>query len=321
MLKINQKSLKQQIAIWAQELGFAQVGITDTNFAAEEPHLQNYLQQHFNGAMSYLEKNQEKRLHPNLLMSEVKSIICCRMNYLPTHELLKKSDDSIALFALGKNYSELICKRLELLVHKIKNAINDRDFTYRVFSGNAPILEKALAAKAGLGWIGKNSLLINQHDGSFFFLGEIFVNLDLPIDQPVKNLCGSCTKCIGKCPTKALVGPKVLNANKCISYLTIEHKGDIEPKLQKLIGTKIFGCDDCQKCCPWNRFAKVTKEEDFLPQDCFENTDLEELLAWDEQTFLAKVVGTSIKRIGFARWRRNLLVAMKNRRSFQMVSK
>lgn len=306
MSAIDQNFLKTQINLWAKELGFAQIGITDLNLDSESAHLQNYLAKHFQGEMFYLGKNQEKRIHPATILPEAKSVICCRMNYLASHELLAKNNP-IALFALGKNYSKVITERLEILVQKIKDAIGDFELKYRVFCGNAPILEKALAAKSGLGWIGKNSLLINQTDGSFFFLGEILVNLDLPKDSPVENRCGNCTKCLDTCPTKALVAPKILNANRCISYLTIEHKGEFPKELQLLMQNKVFGCEDCQKCCPFNRFAKVTTVKELLPKNDLINANLEEMLSWDEATFLAKVAGTPIERIDYKRWRRNLV--------------
>lgn len=312
MQQLDLKLLKNNINLWAKELGFAQIGITDTNLENEKSHLQNYLSKHFNAGMQYLERNQKLRLDPKELMPEAQSIICCRMNYLPSKKLLENPKNSIAIFAMRKNYSKLICERLEILAQKIQNALGDFAFKYRVFAGNAPILEKALAAKAGLGWIGKNTLLINQNDGSYFFLGEILVNIFLPIDQPAPNRCGICTKCLNSCPTKALVSSKVLDSNRCISYLTIEHKGEIPDDLKSLIGNKIFGCDDCQKCCPWNRFAKVNSAKEFLLNENFCNFTLDELFAWDEKEFLAKTSGTPIERIGFERWRRNLKNALKN---------
>lgn len=310
MLQLNLNNLKQQITFWAKELGFAEVGVANLDLQAEEAHLQNYLAAHFHGEMHYLEKNQSKRIHPSELLPEAKSVICVRMNYLTSQDLLEKNT-SIAIFALSKNYTKLITERLEILAQKIKIAVKHFALKYRIFCGNAPILEKALAAKAGLGWIGKNSLLINKNDGSFFFLGEIFINLELPVDQSLANFCGSCTKCIDQCPTKALVAPKILNASRCISYLTIEHKSDIPENLQNLMQNKIFGCDACQKCCPYNKFAKVTSEKELFPKDDLVNASLAKLQSWDEKTFLAKTAQTPIGRIGYDKWRRNLALVKK----------
>jgi epoxyqueuosine reductase len=292
----NFNQLASEIKQIGKELGFDRIGITDVDLTHESIYLKKWLQSGFHGEMRYLEKNLDLREHPKKLFPDTVRVICCSINYPKS-----LSSHSIAAFAHCQDYpvyiSELLKKYVDLI--STKTAVLPKT---RVFSGNAPILEKALAAKAGIGWYGKNALLINQK-GSYFFLGEIFINLPLPIDQPLANRCGNCTKCIDQCPTKAIVKPYQLNASNCIAYLTIEYKGVIPLHLRPLIGTRIFGCDACQQICPWNRFAK---------SEHFVSGNLAEWFLWDEQEFLTKTQNSPIRRIGYERWLRNLAVALGN---------
>jgi epoxyqueuosine reductase len=257
--------------------------------------------------MKYLENSLEKRLNPKKLFPSLESIICCLLPYSPPE---KNSTHPIAAFALRKDYHKILHKRLVKLAEKIKAKIED--FEYKVFCDSAPVLEKALAAKSGLGWFGKNNLLLNAEYGSYFFLGEIFTNLPLPIDEPIANRCGSCNKCIFACKTKALTNPRQLNANRCIAYLTIENKEIIPQELQALMENKIFGCDDCQKVCPWNRFAKAIPDPELQPFSHLKNIDLKDAQNWDENTFINKTTESPICRIGWQRWQRNIEIALKN---------
>jgi epoxyqueuosine reductase len=299
--------LATKIKLWGQELGFAEVGITDTDFTFVNEKFSDWLKQGFHGEMNYLSKHQNLRADATKLLPEVKRIISCRMNYPPP---TRKDKDSIAAFALNSDYHVIIRQRLELLANKITKEVGQNK--YRVFAGSGPIPEKSIAAKAGLGWIGKNSLLLNAKDGSYFFLGEIYTDLSLPIDHPTKNRCGKCRRCLEICPGNALVAPYVLDARHCISYLTIEYRGIIPIHLRKLIGTQIFGCDSCQTICPWNRFAKASAETKkiFAPQ--ITPPPLSELMMWDEKTFQEKIINTPLKRLDYILWLRNLAIALGN---------
>lgn len=287
---LNSSLIKKKIQLWSQELGFAAIGITGIDLSSEKSPFLSYLENHYNGEMNYLQKNLEKRLMPENLFPSVKSIISCCMSYSPP-----KNDHFIASYALRRDYHKIIKKQLKKLVNKIETAICK--FNYRIFCDSAPVLEKALAKNAGLGWIGKNTLLINSSAGSFFFLGEIYTDLDLPHDSPIKNRCGNCQKCIMSCPTKALVAPYVLDARNCISYLTIEHKTKIPEEIHKKMGKQIFGCDICQKVCPWNRFAKTAENPALSTLPHLKDLTLEEIKNWDEKTFLEKTAGTPLRRV------------------------
>ena len=315
-LSIDQSKLIDDIKSWGQELGFQQIGISDIHLDQAESRLQSWLEAGFHGEMSYMQRHGSKRSHPEQLVPNTISIISARMDYLPedlemTISLLDKPGKAyISRYALGRDYHKLIRKRLQQLSKHIEQIIGP--FGFRAFTDSAPVLEKPIAEKAGLGWIGKHTNLINQQQGSFFFLGEIYTNLQLPVDKPVPNRCGTCTACIDVCPTQAIIGPYMLDARRCISYLTIELRGSIPESLRKGIGNRIYGCDDCQLFCPWNRYAKQTTETNFLPRHKLEQADLIELFEWEEVTFLSRTEGMAIRRIGYQCWLRNIAVALGN---------
>lgn len=314
--------LREQIEQWAQELGFQQLGITDINLGEHEHRLQQWLKQGYHGEMAYMADHGNMRSRPDELQPGSISVISLRMDYLApgielTSQLQNKHHAYISRYALGRDYHKLIRKRLTQLGKKIQQAIEavnqQQGMSYRAFVDSAPLLERALANKAGLGWIGKNTMLINRQAGSYFFLGEILTDLPLPTDDSYqKEHCGRCTSCLDICPTQAFVGPHVLDARKCISYLTIELDGPIPLELRKGIGNRIFGCDDCQIGCPWNRFSKTTEEPDFSPRHQLDKATLLELFAWDEATFLKRTEGMPIRRTGYENWQRNIAVALGN---------
>jgi epoxyqueuosine reductase len=315
MSNIDFNQLAVTIKQWGQELGFQQVGITDPNLTHYEPQFLAWLANHFHGEMKYMEAHGTKRYHPEQLIPNTLRIISVRIDYLPPSTDMHKTLQNrqlgyVSRYALGRDYHKLIRKRLTKLAERITSAIGP--FGYRVFADSAPVLEKPLAEKAGLGWIGKHTNLINRQAGSWFFLGEIFTDLPLPIDQPVKNHCGSCTACIDICPTQAIIGPYQLDARRCISYLTIELHGSIPVEFRPMLGNRIYGCDDCQLVCPWNRFAKPTDENEFHPRHGLAASELVTLFAWTEADFLKKTEGSAIRRIGYERWLRNIAVALGN---------
>ncbi len=298
-IKTNFQQLAQNIKQWAHELGFQHVGITDTNLSNYKNHFQEWLKNNFHGEMSFMQDNQEKRLHPEKLIPKTLRVISVSMNYYSHNKNLH-----ISQHAKGKDYHKLIRKRLQKLADKIIEATGP--IVYRAFTDSAPVLEKALAEKAGLGWIGKNTTLINKKFGSWCFLGELFINLPLPIDTPSKNNCGDCQKCLDACPTRALIAPYQLDARKCISYLTIEHKGPIPNELQPLIGKQIFGCDVCQKVCPWNQKPIETNEEAFKLLQAFDQATLSDMLSWTEKEFLEKTKGSDIRKLGYEKWQKSV---------------
>ena len=310
------KSLIEKITCWGLELGFQQVGITDTDLFQAENRLHTWLANDFYGELDYMAKHGLKRSRPALLHPNTKSIISVRMDYLPeNHTALKQALTSptaayISRYALGRDYHKLMRQRLQKLADKIQNEIGE--FGYRAFVDSAPVLEKAIAEKAGLGWIGKHSNLINRKAGSWFFLGEIYTDLDLPIDAPATSHCGECRACLNVCPTQAIVAPYQVDARRCVSYLTIELHGAIPEAFRSLIGNRIYGCDDCQVICPWNRFANLTKESDFNPRHRLNTQQLLEVFAWTETEFLNKTEGSAIRRIGYERLLRNIAVALGN---------
>lgn len=313
--------LSHNLELWAKELGFQQVGISDLNLEKHEKRLHKWLDEGLHGEMNYMSKHGSMRSHPEELVEGTVRVISLRMDYLPPEltppqDILRdKNKAYISRYALGRDYHKLIRKRLQQLANKIKQAIDsmDGEFAYRVFTDSAPILEKALAEKANLGWMGKHTNLINRKAGSWFFLGEIFTNLPLPITEiQTNNHCGKCTACIDICPTQAIIAPYKVDATRCISYLTIELHGSIPVELREGIGNRIYGCDDCQLVCPWNRFAKNTKEKDFFSRHHLDNAGLLELFNWDETTFLKLTEGSAIRRIGYERWIRNIAVALGN---------
>jgi epoxyqueuosine reductase len=316
-------NLAVQIKQWGQELGFQQVGITDTHLQEAEAHLQKWLNNGFHGEMDYMQRHGEKRSRPALLHPGTIRIISVRMDYLPEpaaaidRVLSDPHSAYISRYALGRDYHKMMRSRLQKLADKIQAEVGD--FGYRAFVDSAPVMEKALAEKAGLGWIGKHSNLINRKAGSWFFLGEIFTDLQLPIDTAAEAHCGSCTACLDICPTQAIVAPFQVDARRCISYLTIELHGSIPESLRPLIGNRIYGCDDCQIVCPWNRFAKMTGEKDFNSRHRLNTQQLLEVFAWDEHEFLVKTEGSAIRRIGHHRWLRNIAVALGNAPASQRI--
>lgn len=317
-LKANQvdfAELALKIKQWGQALGFQQIGISDIDLTQAEMRLKAWLAQGFHGEMRYLAQHADLRCHPEKLLPETIRIISARMDYLPpSFDSLKNLKNStlayISRYALGRDYHKLIRKRLTKLAEKINAAVGQ--FNYRAFADSAPIMEKPIAEKAGLGWIGKHTVLINKKAGSWFFLGELFTNLPLPIDQATTEHCGSCSACLDICPTQAIVAPFQLDARRCISYLTIEFKGSIPLEFRQAIGNRIFGCDDCQLICPWNKFAKFTAETAFHPRHQLDQVALIDLFAWDETTFLNNTEGSAIRRATYIGWLRNIAIALGN---------
>jgi epoxyqueuosine reductase len=310
------QELADNIKKWGTALGFQQIGITDTDLAKYEERFSEWIKKDYHGEMAYMTKHGRKRTKPDELIPGTLRIISVRMDYLPADSdsetiLNNPKKAYISRYALGRDYHTLMRKRLQKLAEKIQKKIGQ--LGYRVFCDSAPVLEKPIAEKAGLGFIGKHTNLINTKAGSWFFLGEIYTDLPLPIDQPIeKSHCGSCQACIDVCPTQAIINPYQLDARRCISYLTIELHGDIPLLLRPLIGNRIYGCDDCQLFCPWNKFANFTKENEFHPRNHLESADLLSLFAWDETQFLDRTQGSSIRRIGHERWLRNIAVALGN---------
>lgn len=301
---------------WSKELGFGELRIADTNLSDYSAAHHRAIEDGLHGEMSYLEHNQDLRYQPEKLLPGTTRIVCTRMNYLP-HEvetlarLQTPNRAYIARYALGRDYHKFMRKRLTQLAQRLEQHI--APFGYRAFVDSAPVLERQLAEKSGLGWIGKNTLLLNKHAGSWFLLGEIYTNLPLPLDQPSEGEhCGSCTQCLDVCPTKAFVKPWLLDARRCISYLTIEYKGSIPLELRPLIGNRIFGCDDCQIFCPWTKFTENSAESDFKPRHELDSALLADLFLWDEEEFLDKTRGSAIRRSGYECWLRNIAVALGN---------
>ncbi len=310
------EQISQQIKTWAKELGFQSCGISRPQLGAEqEARLQQWLDAGYHGEMQYMAEHGMLRARPAELHPGTLSVISVRLDYLPkaaafATNLADPSQAYISRYALGRDYHKLMRNRLKQLGQKIATLISDLDC--RPFVDSAPILERPLAQQAGLGWIGKHSLLLAEEAGSWFFLGELLVNLELPADQPHPGDCGSCVACITSCPTGAIVAPYVVDARRCISYLTIELKGAIPTEFRPLLGNRIYGCDDCQLVCPVNRQAPLTEEPDFQRRPQWQNQSLLALFQWDETTFLRLTEGSAIRRIGFERWQRNLAVALGN---------
>ena len=309
-------ALLAQIRSWASELGFAQLGVADIDLGEHEQYLQKWLDAGYHGTMDYMARHGNRRSRPQELVPGTCRILTVRMDYLPPEtepwEVLGSPDRAyIARYTLGRDYHKVMRKRLATLASRIAGEAGGG--RYRAFVDSAPVLERAVAQRAGLGWIAKNTMLINPQAGSWFFLGEIYTDLPLPADPPQQTThCGSCTACLDICPTRAFVAPFQLDARRCISYLTIEHRGSIDPELRPLMGNRVFGCDDCQLVCPWNKFATPTAEPDFQPRHGLSNPALTELLLWDEATYLGKTEGTALRRIGHACWLRNIAVALGN---------
>ena len=311
---VNYQQLAEKIKQWGISLGFSQVGICHVDLSAYEQGLKDWLAKGYHGQMEYMQSHGLKRARPAEILPGTLRVISVRMDYLPANAhfakaLKNKNQGYISRYALGRDYHKVLRNRLKKLGEKIAAMT---DLNYRPFVDSAPIMERQLADNAGLGWTGKHSLLINQSAGSWFFLGELLVDIPLPVDQKVTEKCQSCVACLKICPTNAIVAPYVVDARRCISYLTIELKGTIDESLRPLIGNRIYGCDDCQLICPWNRFAPITKEADFSPRANITDQKLLTLFAWDEATFLRLTEGSPIRRIGHQSWLRNIAIAMGN---------
>lgn len=317
--------LAHDIKLWARELGFDQAGITDTDLRIEEPRLQAWLDTGYHGSMDYMARHGMMRARAHELLPGTVRVLSVRMNYLPFEAgfaatLRDPTLGYISRYALGRDYHKVLRNRLKQLGDRIEarcaelfQGTEETLDEWRPFVDSAPILERPLAAKAGLGWVGKHSLLLNESAGSFFFLGELLLNLPLPLDQPVaKEQCGKCVACINICPTGAIVAPYVVDGRRCISYLTIENDGPIPEEFRPLMGNRIYGCDDCQLICPWNRYADASPEPDFSPRASLHRPPLLALWRWSESDFLKQTEGSPIRRIGYQRWRRNLAVALGN---------
>ncbi|MCE9902580.1 MAG: tRNA epoxyqueuosine(34) reductase QueG [Hafnia sp.] len=314
-LDLNQ--LAQHIKQWGQSLGFQQVGICDTDLSVEEPRLKAWLDKQYHGEMAWMERHGMMRARPHELQPGTLRVISVRMNYLPAHAFFAKTLKNpqlgyISRYALGRDYHKLLRNRLKRLGEMIQEYCEGIDINFRPFVDSAPILERPLAAKAGIGWVGKHSLILNQEAGSWFFLGELLIDLPLPVDKPLEEQCGRCVACMTTCPTGAIVEPYVVDARRCISYLTIELESAIPEEFRPLMGNRIYGCDDCQMICPWNRFSQLTNEDDFSPRQKLHTPELIELFQWDEPTFLKITEGSAIRRIGHLRWLRNISVALGN---------
>jgi len=310
-------SLARELKSWAEALGFQATGITNIDLSASEVEFNQWIADRLHGDMDYMARHGSKRTHPEELVPGTLRVISVRMNHLPEAmqameaQLANPERAYVSRYALGRDYHKLVRKRLQQLAKRIEARIGP--FGYRVFCDSAPVLEKPLAQKAGLGWQGKHTNLIANKEGSWFFLGEIYTDLELPCDPPItRSYCGSCSACMDVCPTRAIIAPYKLDARRCISYLTIELRDAIPEEFRKAIGNRIYGCDDCQLVCPWNRHAHRTRETDFLPRHRLDQATLTELFSWDEHTFLKKTEGSAIRRLGFERWLRNLATALGN---------
>ena len=311
------RNLAKQIKSWGAEYGFQQVNIVEPDLDQASERLQLWLENEFHGSMKWMAEHGEKRYQVDKLVDRTLRVISVRMDYLADSNMIAvlKDDNKayISRYALGRDYHKLIRRRLAALVKKIETELPSLNLSQRPFVDSAPVMEKPIAEQAGLGWIGKNTLLLNQTAGSWFFLGEIYTSLALPVDnQTQEDKCGKCKACITVCPTDAFPEPYVLDARKCISYLTIEHKGSIDQELRPLMGNRVFGCDDCQIRCPWNRFASFTKEDDFTPRHNLQDASLVSLFMWSNEEFLKNTEGSPIRRIGHERWLRNLAIGLGN---------
>ena len=311
--------LWRQLREWAHQAGFSQIGVADVDLSSAEPGFEAWLAAGFHGQMHYMAAHGSKRLRPAELVPGTLRVLSARMDYLPRdtpddwaqqarNRLLQADEAVISVYARGRDYHKVLRQRLQGLATRLQAEIGP--FGYRVFTDSAPVLEVELATRSGLGWRGKHTLTLHRDAGSMFFLGEIFVDLPLPLTDPVSAHCGSCTACIDACPTGAIVAPGRVDARRCISYLTIEHPGPIPPEWRVALGNRVYGCDDCQLVCPWNRWAQRSVLPDFDARLGAES--LLALWAWDETTFLQRTEGGPIRRIGYERWRRNLAVALGN---------
>jgi epoxyqueuosine reductase len=330
-LPLDLIQLAQLIKQWGQSFGFQQVGICDTDLSAEEPKLQAWLDKQYHGEMEWMARHGMLRARPHELLPGTLRVISVRMNYLPANAAFAKTLKNpelgyVSRYALGRDYHKVLRQRLKKLGDKIQTWCTEHadsqtvdgqekhgtEITFRPFVDSAPIMERPLAAKAGIGWVGKHSLILNRESGSWFFLGELLIDLPLPVDQPQEEKCGKCVACITTCPTGAIVAPYTVDARRCISYLTIELEGAIPEEFRPLMGNRIYGCDDCQLICPWNRYSQLTDEEDFSQRAALHAPELIELFGWSEEKFLRITEGSPIRRIGHLRWLRNISVALGN---------
>lgn len=312
----DRQGFVERLQEWGRELGFQHLGVSNTELSEEELRLQDWLNKGYQGDMAWMGSHGVKRSRPALLHEGTRSVISVRMDYLPTastdSEMVLNHPELayISRYALGRDYHKVLKKKLQQLALQIQDEIGV--FGFRVFVDSAPVLEKPIAVKAGLGWVGKHSNILSRDAGSWFFLGEIYVDLELPETGAVQEHCGSCNACIDVCPTQAIVAPYVVDATRCISYLTIELKGAIPLEFRGAIGNRIYGCDDCQLICPWNRFAQQSDEPDYEVRHQLDSARLLDLFAWSEPVFLDKMQGSAIRRIGYTRWQRNIAVALGN---------
>jgi len=314
----NLHAAAQSIKSIGLDHGFQQVGITSADVSEDAAHLQRWLGLGRHGEMQYMHRHADKRSEPRLLVPDTLSVVSVRMDYWPAAQKsaqvqLDNPDAAyIARYALGRDYHKVIRKRLQHFADAIAELVGD--FGYRVFVDSAPVLEKALARNAGIGWIGKHTNLINRNAGSWFFLGEIYTDMQLPSDSPASAHCGTCAACIEICPTRAIVAPFELDARRCIAYLTIEHKGSIPLEFREAIGNRVFGCDDCQLVCPWNKYASASQESDFSPRHNLDRAELITLFEWSEAEWDAKTRGSALRRAGFDGWLRNIAIGLGNAR-------
>jgi epoxyqueuosine reductase len=314
--RLDPATLMTSLRAWASELGFTGIGVAAIDLPADEAFFLDWLRAGFNGEMGYMAHHGSKRTRPAELIPGTVSCVSVRMDYWPQASadaaatLADGTLGYVSRYALGRDYHKVLRSRLQTLCERIQAQVGP--FGHRVFTDSAPVLEKALARNAGLGWIGKHTNLIDRNAGSYFFLGEIYLDLQLPVDEPSTDHCGTCSACMPACPTGAIVAPYRLDARRCISYLTIELAGTIPVEFRAAIGNRIYGCDDCQLVCPWNKFARPTREKDFTVRHGLDHAQLVDLFAWSEEDFLEKTQGSAIRRIGYERWLRNIAVALGN---------
>ncbi len=321
--RLDGSSLVPEIGRWARELGFSQIGVAGIDLSSAEAGLLDWLARGFHGDMAYMAAHGLKRARPAELVPGTVSVLTARMDYLPRDtpegwqavewsRLARPGEGVVSLYARGRDYHKVLRQRLQQLAQRM--ATHWGALGHRVFTDSAPVLEVELASQAGLGWRGKHTLLLDRSAGSMFFLGEIYIDRALPSSAPVGEHCGTCQSCISACPTGAIVAPYRLDARRCISYLTIEHDGPIDPELRPLMGNRVYGCDDCQLVCPWNKYAQPAQLADFQPRQGLSDAQVLDLWAWSEAEFLRRTEGSAMRRIGFERWRRNLAVALGNAR-------
>jgi epoxyqueuosine reductase len=313
---VQEASVAARVKRWGREQGFDAIAIAGTDLAEEEARLLEWLGRGWHGEMDYMARHGARRARPAELVPGTVSVITARLNYTPVdaRDSWEVLDDPASAFvsryALGRDYHKVLRAKLQALAARMIEELGD--FQYRVFTDSAPVMEVSLAARSGLGWRGKHTLLLSRDAGSLFFLGELFVGLDLAKDAPVSAHCGTCERCIEVCPTQAIVAPYQLDARRCISYLTIEHHGPIPEALRPLMGNRIYGCDDCQLVCPWNKYAQAASDPDFAVRNGLDDAQLIELFAWSEEEFNRRLEGSAIRRIGHEKWLRNIAVALGN---------